>query len=139
MANLALNRPRRSRFANPLQLFFKPILLAFHLLVQPNYGDNTITCQIDRHAPNLDSRTCTEDNWSSQILLCCAPQRSLANFCGNTREELLHRRGLRQGGPLSPTFFILVMGFLNCMVEKANNEGLLQPLATRNIHHHVSI
>jgi hypothetical protein len=41
MANLALNRPRRSRFASLLQLFFEPILLAAHLLAQPNYGDNT--------------------------------------------------------------------------------------------------
>jgi len=35
--------------------------------------------------------------------------------------------------------FILVMDVLNCLVEKASSEGLLQPLATRNIHHHVSI
>jgi hypothetical protein len=41
MANLALNCPRKSRFANPLQLCFEPILLAAHLLAQPNYGDNT--------------------------------------------------------------------------------------------------
>jgi hypothetical protein len=40
MANLAVNRPRRSRFASPLQLSFEPILLAAHLLAQPNYGDN---------------------------------------------------------------------------------------------------
>jgi hypothetical protein len=41
MANPALNRPRRSRFASPLQLTLKPILLAAHLLAQLNYGDNT--------------------------------------------------------------------------------------------------
>ena len=35
--------------------------------------------------------------------------------------------------------FILVMDILNCMVEKANSKGLLQLLATRNIHHRVSI
>ena len=35
--------------------------------------------------------------------------------------------------------FILVMDILNCMVEKANSEGLLQQLATRNFHHRVSI
>jgi hypothetical protein len=40
MANLALNHPRRSRFASPFQLTFEPILLAAHLLAQPNYGDN---------------------------------------------------------------------------------------------------
>jgi hypothetical protein len=35
--------------------------------------------------------------------------------------------------------FILVMDMLNCMVVKANNEGLLLPLATLNIHHRVSL
>lgn len=35
--------------------------------------------------------------------------------------------------------FILVMDVLNCLIEKANSEGLLQPLATRNIHHRVSL
>lgn len=54
-------------------------------------------------------------------------------------EVLFHQHGLRQGDPLSPMLFILVMDVLNCMVEKANNEGLLQPLATRSIHHRVSL
>jgi hypothetical protein len=40
MANLALNCPRRGRFASPLQLSFEPILLAAHLLTQLNYDDN---------------------------------------------------------------------------------------------------
>jgi hypothetical protein len=35
--------------------------------------------------------------------------------------------------------FILIMDVLNCMVVKANNEGLLLPLATQNIHHRVSL
>lgn len=30
------------------------------------------------------------------------------------------------------------MDLLNCMVEKANSEGLIHLLATRNIHHRVS-
>jgi len=52
---------------------------------------------------------------------------------------LFHQRGLRQGDPLSPMLFILVMDVLNCLIEKASNEGLLQPLAARNIHHRVSL
>jgi hypothetical protein len=37
MANLTLNRPRKDRFASPLQLSFEPA----HLLPQPNYTDNS--------------------------------------------------------------------------------------------------
>ena len=35
--------------------------------------------------------------------------------------------------------FILVMDVFNSIVKKANDEGLLQPLAARNIHHRVSL
>jgi len=40
---------------------------------------------------------------------------------------------------VSPMQFILVMDVLNSLIEKASNEGLLQPLSTRSIHNHVSL
>ena len=40
---------------------------------------------------------------------------------------------------MSPMQFILVMDVLNSLIEKASNEGLLQPLSTRSIHNHVSL
>lgn len=35
--------------------------------------------------------------------------------------------------------FILVMDVLNAVTAKADSEGLLQPLATRNVKHRVSL
>jgi len=70
-------------------------------------------------------------------LLASSSTRVLLN--GIPGETLFHRRGLRQGGPLSPMLFILVMDVFNNIVKKANDEGLLQPLAARNIHHRVSL
>jgi hypothetical protein len=54
-------------------------------------------------------------------------------------ESILHRRGLRQGGPLSPMLFILVMDVLNRMFTRASKVGLLQPLSNRPIQHRISL
>jgi len=77
--------------------------------------------------------------WGDMIsgLLGSSSTRVLLN--GVPGEVLYHRRGLRQGDPLSPMLFILVMDVLNRLIEKASTEGLLQPISTRNIHHRVSL
>jgi len=77
--------------------------------------------------------------WRNMIcgLLSSSSSRVLLN--GVPGEVIYHRRGLRQGDPLSPMLFILVMDVLNSLIEKASSEGLLQPLSTRNIHHRVSL
>jgi hypothetical protein len=49
-----------------------------------------------------------------------------------------HRRGLRQGDPLSPMLFILAMDVLGFLITKAESEGMLQPLSTRVLQHRVS-
>jgi hypothetical protein len=65
---------------------------------------------------------------STQILLNGVPGQSIT-----------HRHGLRQGDPLSPMLFILVMGILNLLIAKAAEMGLLHLFSSRNPQHRLSI
>jgi hypothetical protein len=70
-------------------------------------------------------------SWRNLVanLLSSSSTRILLN--GEPGELIQHQRGLRQGYPLSPMLFILVMDVLNSLFVKAGFEGLLQPLSSR--------
>ena len=70
-------------------------------------------------------------------LLATSSTQVLLN--GSPGEKIVHRRGLRQGDPLSPMLFILVMDVLCYLVKKASEEGLLEPLARRNLQNRISL
>ena len=67
-------------------------------------------------------------SWCTLIanLLNSATTQVLLN--GEPGNSISHQRGFRQGDPLSPMLFILVMDVLNSMFCRAELEGLLQPL-----------
>jgi hypothetical protein len=60
-------------------------------------------------------------------------------FNGHPGSLISHKRGLRQGDPLSPMLFVLVMDVLGQLFSKADDEGLLQPLSSRQLQHRVSL
>lgn len=64
---------------------------------------------------------------SIRVLLNGVPGRIIA-----------HRRGIRQGDPLSPMLFIFAMDVLNSLFVKAKNCGLLGRLAPRGLAHRTS-
>jgi hypothetical protein len=70
-------------------------------------------------------------------LLYSSTTQVLLNGIPDTRT--FHRRGLRQGDPLSPMIFILVMDVLGHMIAKAAEEGILQSLARRALQLQISL
>jgi hypothetical protein len=70
------------------------------------------------------------------LLASSSTQVMLNGFPG---QHIIHRRGLRQGDPLSPLLFILAMYVLVCMFSKAEEDGLLQQLSNRKELHRISL
>jgi hypothetical protein len=70
-------------------------------------------------------------------LLLTSSTRLLVN--GHPESLISHKRGLRQGDPLSLMLFLLVMDVFGQLFSKADEEGLLQPLSTRQLQHRVSL
>jgi len=70
------------------------------------------------------------------LVLSTSSTRILVN--GVPGDVIYHHRGLRQGDPLSPMLFILVMDVMNSLIRFAIQQQLLQPLAVQQVAHRAS-
>lgn len=70
-------------------------------------------------------------------MLSTASTKVLVN--GRPGRRICHARGLRQGDPLSPFLFIIVMELLNALIAEADRRALLTPLPENGIRYRASI
>jgi hypothetical protein len=77
--------------------------------------------------------------WCNLILNLLMTSSTQILVDGVPGQPISHKIRLRQGDPLSPLLSILVMDVLNSLFTKADECGLLHPLAGRNISQRVSM
>lgn len=75
-------------------------------------------------------------DWAA-LLLSTASSSCLLN--GTAGHKFQHRKGLRQGDPLSPLLFILAIDPLHRLLAAATEQGVLAPLPGRGVSMRVSL
>jgi len=71
------------------------------------------------------------------MLLSTTSTKVLVN--GRPGRRIAHARGLRQGDPISPMLFVMVMEALNSLIREADRRGVIAPLPGNAIVHRASL
>jgi hypothetical protein len=77
--------------------------------------------------------------WRDLICILWGSTTSRILLNGIPGKPIKHRRGLRQGDPLSPMLFILAMDPLQRLLDKATEQGLLSPIGADPIKMRTSL
>lgn len=78
----------------------------------------------------------TWTNWISTILATSSTKILLNGVLGR---RICHGRGLRQGDPLLPMLFVLVMECFQAMINTVDDHGMFEPLGRDSIKFRVSL
>jgi hypothetical protein len=79
------------------------------------------------------------EKWCAWIVAILSSSSSKILINGHATERLWHRRGLRQGDPLSPLLFVIVMDVLAALFKAADDRGLFDPLSAFGVKFRLSL
>ncbi|CAM0949967.1 unnamed protein product [Alopecurus aequalis] len=74
--------------------------------------------------------------WLASLFLTCSTKVLINSVLS---DKIFHMCGLRQGDPLSPLLFVLVIDCLARLMDKAQLDGILAPLCDQTLRHRTSI
>lgn len=77
--------------------------------------------------------------WRDLISLIWASTSSRILLNGSPGRPILHRRGLRQGDPLSPMLFIIAMDPIQKLLDMATAQGILSPISAAPVRLCISL
>ena len=72
-----------------------------------------------------------EERWIDLMMVCVKSVSYSILVNGEPKGLIRPSRGIRQGDPLSPFFFLLCMEGLHSLITKANNEGSIRGFSLR--------
>ncbi|XP_071741027.1 uncharacterized mitochondrial protein AtMg01250-like [Rutidosis leptorrhynchoides] len=78
------------------------------------------------------------EKWGSWIKMCFCSARSSVIINSSPTDEFTIIKGLRQGDPLSPFLFLIVMEGLHILIKESVDAGLIQGAMVGNSHINVS-
>lgn len=67
-----------------------------------------------------------DERWVKLIMACVSSVKYKVRFNSMETDTIIPTRGIRQGDPLSPYLFLMIVEGLSCLIQRAEERGDLE-------------